>query len=390
MLQHNPFYWGTIRKVVVAFGAIFSDIHVVRMDKDGNPVKKIEVPCEFGPKEKWMHLNTQNPQPGVDDSVEMVLPRMSYEISGFTYDSDRKLTSTGNTVRAVATDKKAIKTQFNPTPWNIGFTLNIMTKTMEDGLMIVEQILPFFSPDYTVTIKDIPDLELSKDIPIILNSVEHNDDWDGQLQQRRTVTWTLAFTAKMYLYPPVGLSKLNLKTNIVWHLSQSMTADVTAQDIVTPTPDSTPDFIVPIITQTLGPSIQQLHGRARIRRVPTQNQRGVANIIDGVPTIPNAETQSGVTRITNPMAFHPGFQEEPVQTETELVMQLQKGKTRVRVTRSSQTTGTTRIRVTATAQTTGTSAIEVTTTQNQPGISNISNSGGNHSFDPGFQQGSFQ
>jgi hypothetical protein len=343
MLQHNPFYWGTIRKVVVAFGAIFSDIHIVRYDKKGNPAKTIEVPCEFGPKEKWMLLNTQNPQPGVDDQVEMVLPRMSYEISGFTYDAERKLTSTGNTVRVIANDKKALKTQFNPTPWNIGFTLNIMTKTIEDGLMIVEQILPFFSPDYTITIKDIPDLELSKDIPIILNSLDHEDTWDGQFQQRRTVTWTLGFTAKMYLYPPVGLSKLNLKTNIVWHLSQSMTADVTAQDIITPSPGSTPDNITPIIRQTLGPTVRQLAGRARIRRNPIRNLNGVSSISFGQASIPNSETIHGAARISNPLAFHPGFQKTPIQTNTELTMQLQKGGARVRVTVSKVQTGTARI-----------------------------------------------
>jgi T4-like virus Myoviridae tail sheath stabiliser len=358
MLQHNPFYWGTIRKVVVAFGAIFSDIHIWRMDKAGNPVKKIEVPCEFGPKEKWMTLNQQNPMPGVDDQVEMVLPRMSYEITGFSYDSDRKLTSTGNTVRVVANDKKAIKTQMNPVPYNVSFNLNIMVKTMEDGLMVVEQILPFFTPDYTVTVKDIPDLELSKDIPIILNSVNYEDTWDGAANTRRTVIWTLGFTAKAYLYPPVGLSKLNLKTNVVWHLSQSMTADVSAMDIITPSPESVaPNYVVPNIVQTLGYTFQQQSGTCRIRRAPIQNQFGVSTISLGQSGTPHITTQSGVTAIVNPEAFHPGFQEEPVLTNTELTLQLQKG----------------------------TGSIAVVTTQTQTGTCNIVSS-----FDNSFQPGAFQ
>jgi hypothetical protein len=223
MLQNLPYYWGTIRKVVVAFGAIFSDIHIVREDKDGNLVQTIQVPCEFGPKEKWMTRNTQNPMPGVDDQVEMVLPRMSYEVNGFTYDSVRKLTSTGKTVQAVTNNNKVLSSQFNPVPYNIGFTLNVMTKTIEDGLMIIEQILPFFTPDYTITVKDMPELDLLKDLPVILNNTTYEDTWDGQLKQRRNVTWTMQFIVKAYLYPPVGLKKINLQTDVNWRLNQPPT-----------------------------------------------------------------------------------------------------------------------------------------------------------------------
>ena len=218
MLQNNPYYWGTIRKVVAAFGAIFSDIHIVRENKNGDPVQAIQVPCEFGPHEKWLTNIQQNPMPGVDDQVEMVLPRLSYEITSFTYDPERKFTSTGRTVKALVDGNKALLAQYNPVPYNLGFQVNIMTKTIEDGLMIVEQILPFFTPDYTITVKDIPELDLLKDLPVVLNSVQNEDTWDGQFQQRRTVIWTLGFTVKAYLYPPVGLTKINLRTKINWHL----------------------------------------------------------------------------------------------------------------------------------------------------------------------------
>jgi hypothetical protein len=218
MLSAAPYYHRTIHKVVSAFGAIFSDIHIVRDNKDGDPVQAIQVPIEFGPHEKWLTRNLQNPMPGVDDQVEMVLPRISYEITSFTYDADRKLTSTGRTVKALVDGEKTLQTQYNPVPYNIGFQVNIMTKTIEDGLQIIEQILPFFTQDYTITVKDIPELDLLKDLPVVLNSVQNEDTWDGQFQQRRTVIWTLAFTVKAYLYPPVGLTKINLRTKIYWHL----------------------------------------------------------------------------------------------------------------------------------------------------------------------------
>lgn len=214
ILSQNPFYWGSIRKLVVAFGTIFSDIHIVRFDKKGNPVKTIKVPCEFGPKEKWLTRNVQDQMPGVNEQVEMVLPRMSFEINNFAYDPSRKLTSTGTTVRALVTDQTVLKTQFNPVPYNFSVELNVMVKTQNDGLQIVEQILPFFTPDYTISIVDMPELNLSKDIPIVLTGVSHEDTWEGNMQQRRTITWTLNFIMKGYLYPPVTLDKVVLGTNI--------------------------------------------------------------------------------------------------------------------------------------------------------------------------------
>jgi len=225
MLQNNPYYWGTIRKIVIAFGTVFTDIHIVRTNKNGDPVQTILVPCEFGPKEKWMVRNVQNPTPGQDDPVEMVLPRMSYEINGFTYDSNRKLTSTGRTVKTITDDTKVLKKQFNPVPYNIGFNLNIVTKTMDDGLMIVEQILPFFTPDYTISVNDMPELDLVKDLPIVLTNVAYEDTWDGSFQQRRTVIWTMQFTVKAYLYPPVKMQNVNLQTDIQYHLTKEMTDD---------------------------------------------------------------------------------------------------------------------------------------------------------------------
>lgn len=229
MLQNNPFYWGTTRKIVAAFGSLFSDIHIVRLDKNGNPVQSIEVPCNFGPKEKWLTVNTQNPMPGVDDQVEMVLPRISYDLMGFTYDSVRKLTTTGRTVAAITYGNRVMKTQFNPVPYNIGFELNIKTKTMEDGLMIVEQILPFFTPDYTISVNDMPQLNLTKDIPIVLNSVQHEDSWEGDLKVRRDVTWTLQFTVKAYLYPPVNLKTIILQANVREVLGDDPTSAINNQ-----------------------------------------------------------------------------------------------------------------------------------------------------------------
>lgn len=231
----------------MAFGSLFSDIHFIRTDDTVIPTEyqTIKVPLAYGPKEKWLVRNKQNPMPGTDDAVEMLLPRMSYEATGFTYDTSRKLTTTGRHVKALINDNTMLRAQFNPVPYNIGFVLHVMTKTVEDGLMIIEQILPFFTPDYTITVKDIPDLDLRKDINVVLNSVEHEDTWEGTFQERRTITWTLTFTAKAYLYPPVKLTKVNLETNVYYRIEGDDGISVLPSQTTTPSPsDSSAETVV--------------------------------------------------------------------------------------------------------------------------------------------------
>lgn len=223
MLQNVPFYWGSIRKIVESFGAVFADIHIVRVDNDGDVYQTLEVPISYGPKEKWVIRNTQNPMPSDDDPIEMRLPRMSYELTGWQYDSLRRLGSTGRTVQALVNDNTVLKAQFNPVPYNFSFVLHVMAKSVEDGLMIVEQILPFFGPEYAINVKDMPELELEKDVLIVHEgAVAQEDSWDGTFQERRVITWTMNFTVKGYLYPPVKLNKVNLRTEINFHIDDGI------------------------------------------------------------------------------------------------------------------------------------------------------------------------
>jgi hypothetical protein len=151
--------------------------------------------------------------------VQMVMPRMAYEITGWQYDASRKLTSTGRTVQALTTSNSVLKAQFNPVPYNFGFSLHIGAKNVEDGLMILEQILPFFTPDYTITTNDMPELDLQKDIVIVHEgAVTPEDSYDGAIQERRIITWTLQFTVKGYLYPPVKLNRVVLETDIYYNI----------------------------------------------------------------------------------------------------------------------------------------------------------------------------
>lgn len=281
MLGNDNFYWGSIHKVIVAFGAVFSGLHIVRTDRNGNPVQTIKIPCEFGPKEKWLTRNLQNPMPGVDDQVEMVMPRISYEPNGFAYDPERKLTTTGRTVQVILGERKVLKAQYNPAPWNISFELNILTKTMTDSLMIVEQILPFFTPDYTLTVNDIPELGLLKDLPIVLTGVSHEDTWTGSLTDPRTITWTLQFVVKAYIYPPIKQTMTILNASVYWRINNdpSLTS-LLPWNNATPFPiDSTAESIsdgtITIVSQKTNAT---LLGTTRIKKTETLTNSGVSRI----------------------------------------------------------------------------------------------------------------
>ena len=196
------FYHESLRKVVVAFGTIFNNITIHRTDSSGNVVQSIKVPLAYSPKEKFLTRLEQ--QADLDNrSVAVTLPRMGFEISGISYDSSRKLQKVGK-FRSVRSDRGDVMDyQYNPVPYNISLNLYSFTATAESGLQIIEQILPYFQPDYTVTINTIPSMGIKRDVPIILNSVSYEDTYDGSYTQRRAVNYTLSFTAKTYLYGPI-------------------------------------------------------------------------------------------------------------------------------------------------------------------------------------------
>jgi hypothetical protein len=196
------FYHQSLRKVVVAFGTIFNNITIHRTDSNNNVVQSIKVPLAYSPKEKFLTRLEQ--QADLDNrSVAVTLPRMGFEISGISYDASRKLQKVGK-FRSVRSDRGDVMDyQYNPVPYNISLNLYSFTATAESGLQIIEQILPYFQPDYTVTINTIPSMGIKRDVPIILNSVNYEDTYDGSYTQRRAVNYTLSFTAKTYLYGPI-------------------------------------------------------------------------------------------------------------------------------------------------------------------------------------------
>lgn len=208
----DHFYHASIRKSVSVFGTLFNNIKVVRKDSSDEVVQIKRVPLAYGPREKFLSRIANVPE--LDDSkIAIKLPRMSFEISSISYDSAIKLPKL-NKVTADSSDPTVKQSIYAATPYKIGMSLSILTNNQDDALQIVEQILPYFQPDYTVTINDQTDIGIKSDIPIVLNSVSFEDSYDGDFMSRRAIIYTLDFTMNVKFYGPVTDRNIIREVNI--------------------------------------------------------------------------------------------------------------------------------------------------------------------------------
>lgn len=209
----NHFYNETTRKYVAMFGTLFNDIIIDRRDNNGTVIQRLKVPIHYAPYQKILARLDQDPNL---DAPAMTLPRMSFEIMGMQYAATRKLPRL-NKISAVNDPNGLLAYRYNPVPYDIEFQLNVMSKYNEDGTKILEQILPYFQPDVTHSVKLIEDVDITLDIPIILNSVTVEDTYEGDFETRRSLIWTLNFTLKGWFFGPTSEKKLIKfsKTNLV-------------------------------------------------------------------------------------------------------------------------------------------------------------------------------
>ena len=231
------FYNEGMRKMTIAFGQIFNNIQIKRKDSSGAVIQSIKVPLAYAPKEKFLVRLDQQPSLS-EREFAITLPRLGFEISGIEYDASRKLTKVQKFKHIKDNiDGKVLNYNYMPVPYNISYQLYCFTATAEGGLQIVEQILPYFQPDYTVTINVIPELGIKRDVPIILNSVNYEDSYSGDFESRRAVIYTLGFTAKTYLYGPASTQKVIKETQADLH-TDLPTSTREERIIVTPNPTS--------------------------------------------------------------------------------------------------------------------------------------------------------
>ena len=215
------FYHQTSRKMVVAFGSLFNTIEVRRTNSAGSVVDTIKVPLSYGPREKF--LTRISADPNLNPSIALTVPRMGFELTAMTYDGVRKLNTMGRNVAAGTT---GLKKQFNPVPYNWDFSLYVYVKNAEDGTQILEQILPFFTPEFTVTMNLVSSMSEKRDIPLVLNSVTSEDTYEGDFASRRSIIWTLSFLMKGFLYPNVAdNAKVITDVTVDTHLMGATAAD---------------------------------------------------------------------------------------------------------------------------------------------------------------------
>ena len=208
------FYHEIIRKTIIGFGTLFNNVELQRTDNAGNVVQTTKVPLNYGPREKFLARIEAEPELDGRAETQITLPRMSFEMKGIQYDSSRKLGPVQLCRERKDGDTKQSYQTYSPVPYNVEFELSILSKNNEDSVQILEQILPYFQPVFNITINLVSKMSEKKDIPIVLNSVGIQDDYEADFMTRRTLIHTLSFTAKTYLYGPVTTADVIRKVNV--------------------------------------------------------------------------------------------------------------------------------------------------------------------------------
>lgn len=203
------FYHSTIRKYVALVGTLFNDIYIVRTDSAGNQTALIRVPITYGPKDKMIARVYQDPSISREMATAFPLPMISFEMGRMEYDGSRKKVTVNKMSEKsdLATEQSKFRYQYVGVPYNFHFQVFVYAKQVEDGTKIIEQILPYFTPDWTTRVKLIPEMNVIIDVPVILNNVSYTDTYDGDfVKDRRQVIWTLDLTLKGFIYGPVKKS----------------------------------------------------------------------------------------------------------------------------------------------------------------------------------------
>ena len=240
------FYNEILRKTIISFGTLFNGISITHTDSSDATVNVTKVPLAYGPTQKFLARLTQ--QPDLNRATAITLPRMSFEFTGLTYDPSRKVTTTQQIVVQDPDSNADIKKVFMPVPYNMQFELAIMCKLNDDALQITEQILPYFQPAYNLSVQLVSGIKEKRDIPIVLENITFQDDYEGDFDTRRVLLYTLRFTAKTYLFGPVSsATKDIIKKTTVSYLaggSKSVERDIS----YSVTPRAIKDYTGDVIT----------------------------------------------------------------------------------------------------------------------------------------------
>ena len=229
----NFFYNETIRKSVIAFGTLFNNINIKKFASDGRSISTVKVPIAYGPMQRFLARIEQ--QGNFDDNVALTLPRISFELQSYTYDSSRKASPIQKFFFATPGDKKKVKKMFLPVPYDIGFRMSFACKLQDDALQIIEQILPFFQPSYQVTVNMLEGADEKRDIPFTLRNVSFVDEYEGDFSTRRFIQYDLDFVCKTYFYQEVPTDEQGVIKKVQIDYSTNIRAPRAQRYTVTPT-----------------------------------------------------------------------------------------------------------------------------------------------------------
>ena len=218
----KKYYFGSSRKYIALFGSLFNDIIIDRVDNSDNTLQTLKVPLSYGPKDRYLARIKENPD--LQRQINQILPRMSFEIKSIEYDPTRKLNSIGKNRKSAADQASPISYQFNPVPFNFNIDLSILVRNPDDGLRIIEQILPFFKPEWTTQINLIPEMNIHMDIPIVLKNVQYQDTFVSDFNDRQAIIWDLSFVLKGYFYGPVSSAGIIKEVDVNFYVPTTNTA----------------------------------------------------------------------------------------------------------------------------------------------------------------------
>ena len=241
----TEFYHGSTEKYIVAFGNLFRGIIIQRPNKAGTTVQAIHVPIHFGPKERWLARLRQDPD--LKQDIAITLPFISFDLTTMSYAPDRKLGSTQQFRAINAGDPNSMSSQYAPVPYDLIISMSVATSNYSDGLRIVEQIVPYFRPEFTTNIIAVPELDIRKDVPIVLQSVNKEDGYEGEFDVRRPLIWTLEFVIKADFYGPVSNSGTIIRqVNLNFHPDMNLGSNVISTTITRPYLRYANNFVVPL------------------------------------------------------------------------------------------------------------------------------------------------
>jgi hypothetical protein len=241
------FYHEILRRTIVSFGSLFNNITIKHKNSSNDVVSVIKVPFAYGPTQKF--LARLNQSPDLNKPIQITLPRMSFEFTGLTYDSTRKSTTTQTFTAKSATDGKETKKVYLPVPYNLQFEVSIMSKLNDDALQIIEQILPYFQPAYTMTVELVDEINEKRDVPVILENITMQDDYEGDFTTRRVLIYTLRFTVKTYLFGPTSsATKDIIKKTTVSYIAGDVTNTPTREVVYSAEPRAIKNYTGIVIT----------------------------------------------------------------------------------------------------------------------------------------------